>query len=210
MKGKLGFLVIGCLLFSSFAYADTTLTAEAEDLTLETTTSGNVVLDAAGDARLPDAADMGTNDASLATKKYVDDNAGFNSGCSAEISSTQTIVTTTNTKIQLATELWDLNNEFDTSTYRFTPTESGKYLCTLYGHINAISANGYGSFWIEKNGTTVGRTIIPTPVQYNAFGSVTCIVELDGIDDYLEAICSQHTGSDKDLVEAVFSVQRVY
>ena len=56
----------------------------------------------------------------------------------AYLSSDQTVSDSVDTKIQLDTELFDTNNNFDNSTnYRFTPTVAGKYFA--FGQVTGDS-----------------------------------------------------------------------
>ncbi len=51
----------------------------------------------------------------------------------AYLGANQTAADATATKLNINTETYDTDSCFDTSTYRFTPTEAGKYL--IYGHL---------------------------------------------------------------------------
>ena len=63
----------------------------------------------------------------------------------AKLSSNQSLSASTQTKMQLATELWDTDSAFDSSTnYRFTcPSgKAGKYMFIGRGNIGSISDGG--------------------------------------------------------------------
>jgi hypothetical protein len=94
----------------------------------------------------------------------------------------QTVTSGTYTKIQLSTEEWDTNNNFDNATnYRFTPTVAGYY------HFNGQVAGGTnqnrflmvvyknGSAWKVGNDLTAGFQC-----------QVSCFGYANGSTDYFE------------------------
>ena len=93
---------------------------------------------------------------------------------------------TSNTKIQLNTESFDTNSNFDTSNYRFTPTTAGKYF--IYGQIFIIGpANFYGNALIYKNGGSEvwqGSNNSSTNADFSI--QVSAIVSMNGSSDYVE------------------------
>lgn len=81
------------------------------------------------------------------------------------------------TKIQMQTELFDTGNCFDNATtYRFTPTTSGKYQVSF--QVFNGGAAPFGG--IYKNGAEVYRT----QQSVNSTGSV--LIDMNGTTDYLE------------------------
>ena len=110
----------------------------------------------------------------------------------AYLSANQTGVSqSTHTKIQLDTENFDSGGMFDNSTnYRFTPTESGKYY--IYGQVTSFGGtqsaltsttaslykNGSRFRWSDKNYLANGSYVIST--------SVSAIVTMNGSTDYIE------------------------
>ena len=106
---------------------------------------------------------------------------------SASMSTTQTITTSTFTKVNFNTEAWDTNSNYDTSTYRFTPTISGYYQvsCSIDAGAStgasrvlpAIYKNGSGYRYGGNLGTVAG----------SSFSSVcSSIVYMNGSTDYIE------------------------
>lgn len=94
---------------------------------------------------------------------------------------TQTLTSATFTKIQLASETFDTNNWFDSTTnYRFTPQIAGYYRISGTINFNA-STRTIGMFY--KNGTEVLRWIDAYPA-YAA--SATDIFYMNGTTDYIE------------------------
>ena len=117
----------------------------------------------------------------------------------ATISSTQAISNGTHTVIAFANELYDTNNAYDNSAYRFTvPSgEAGTYYLKLSGYINSGDDFEPVNFQIKKNGSDMiyayGRN-----EYYNTFSnSITIALS---VGDYVEALVYQGSGSSKNLV----------
>jgi hypothetical protein len=102
----------------------------------------------------------------------------------ATIASNQSLTNSTATKLQLASEQFDLTNDYDNATnYRFTPSVAGYYQvnCSVY---YAGSNMTRGITRLYKNGSEYGRadfkfttdTIIP----------YSDLVYMNGTTDYLE------------------------
>jgi hypothetical protein len=87
------------------------------------------------------------------------------------------------TLIQFNAEVFDTDNAFDTSTYRFTPQESGKYYCTLFFQMNG-TVTGRVALTIQKNGSNVNAYVKDFATQHDCV-SVSTIVDLNGSSDYL-------------------------
>jgi hypothetical protein len=107
---------------------------------------------------------------------------------SAWASSSQTFSSNVFTKIQCNTEEFDTNNNYDTSTYRFTPTVAGYYQLTGQFYINTGSSGGESLVSINKNGSEFKRG---TDLGNNTAGSmlslgVSALVYLNGSTDYVE------------------------
>jgi hypothetical protein len=112
---------------------------------------------------------------------------------SAYASAGQTLTNNVFTKVQINTEVFDTNNNFDNVTnYRFTPTVAGYYQFT--GYTSAISSSlnqlGLGQLIFYKNGASanlgsslsfVGATNLSN-VDANATGLIFC----NGTTDYVE------------------------
>ena len=89
----------------------------------------------------------------------------------------QTVSNNVWTKVQFASENFDTDNCFDSTTnYRFTPTTAGKY------QISFQAFNGGASVYagIYKNGSELHRT----QQNVSALGSV--LIDMNGSSDYLE------------------------
>ena len=120
------------------------------------------------------------------------------SAARARITSDQTIPNSTWTKLQLGTEFFDIQNEFDNVTnYRFTATNAGKYLLTIEVDLEDLA-----------DGTTLGCIIKKNGAYYSAFTSFatgaarTCsfagadVIHL-AASDYVEAFVYHNHGSNR-------------
>jgi hypothetical protein len=91
------------------------------------------------------------------------------------------------TKISLQTELFDTNNNFDSTTnYRFTPTVAGYYMLIGSLYFTTVGINNYISIW--KNGSAIAYgTAYPTASgASNPFSTITTLTYLNGTTDYVE------------------------
>ena len=111
----------------------------------------------------------------------------------AYLSSNQSVSSTTFTKCQFNTEVWDTANCYDNSTnYRFTPNVAGKY--HVYSMIFSDGSSNGGSHVqlitdIRKNGSSAAYSTIfikdYTGGGDGAWNSFTT-VDMNGSSDYLE------------------------
>ena len=93
------------------------------------------------------------------------------------------VAATTWTKVQLNTEVFDTNNNFDSTTnYRFTPTVAGYYMFT--GSIASNGSSTYMGTRIYKNGTNASQSFADNSGGYSAASS--CLLYMDGSTDYVE------------------------
>jgi hypothetical protein len=105
------------------------------------------------------------------------------------LSSNQSVSSDAWTKVQINTEVFDSNNNYDNSTnYRFTPTVAGKY--HIFGAIalDAGASNlAEGYVAIRKNGSAFYETIFIPSSNANQFSpSLVTTVEANGTTDYFE------------------------
>ena len=115
--------------------------------------------------------------------------AGTGPAFSAYANANQTITSNTFTKIQINTEEFDTNSNFDSTTnYRFTPTVAGYY--QVNGSVNNYSSTSPTRLLavIYKNGTAYKRFFdgaVSTGTFFaNSEGSA--LVYLNGSSDYIE------------------------
>jgi len=114
----------------------------------------------------------------------------------AYLGSNQTAADATATKLNINTETYDTDGCFDTSTYRFTPTEAGKYF--VYGNAEWYSTGNtfnFGAARIYKNGSL----LFSLGHNGNASGGAqegkepSGVVDMNGSTDYLELYVYQDT-----------------
>ena len=113
----------------------------------------------------------------------------------ATLSSTQGVTLNGLTKVQAATEYFDVGSCYDNSTnYRFTPTTAGKYF--VYGQIyfyNTAGSNTVqrGDARIYKNGSVHrsqlgGVSDYPDSTFNEAAATSISVIDLNGSSDYVE------------------------
>jgi hypothetical protein len=106
---------------------------------------------------------------------------------SAYQSSAQTLSSGTWTKINLQTEEWDTNSNFDSTTnYRFTPTVGGYY--QVNGAVAIASTNTAITTALYKNGSNY--KISNQSNNFMFIGNVSALVFLNGSTDYIEMYCN--------------------
>ena len=118
---------------------------------------------------------------------------GIQSGCYATLTGNQSVGADSTEQIEFDTTNYDLNNEFNTSTYRFTAKQAGYYLISLH-HVysDGIPLDDYYQAFINKNGSLLWRTKFPPGDQRTQTGlDITGIEHLE-VDDYITAD-TQHT-----------------
>ena len=125
---------------------------------------------------------------------------------SCRISASQAISSSTNTKIALDRELFDVTNDFDNSTnYRFQPTIAGYYFisgCVLL----ANNINNAGSYTqIRKNGSSfMSGSGSASGAVYGGM-SASGLIYLNGSTDYVELWIYQNAGSTINAINGVFA-----
>jgi hypothetical protein len=108
--------------------------------------------------------------------------AGTGPAFSAYQSTAQNITSSTYTKVNLQTEEFDTNNNFDSTTnYRFTPTVAGYYQVNAEVYPNTSTT--FNITAIYKNGNLY-KSVQNTAANVGAFCS--CLVYLNGSTDYIE------------------------
>ena len=107
--------------------------------------------------------------------------AGTGPAFSALLSSNQTITTSTFTKLAFATEVFDTNSNFDTSTYRFTPAVAGYY------QVNACS---FAATSVSQTQTAIYKNGVLFTRQVTAVAStssmLSSLIYFNGTTDYIE------------------------
>jgi hypothetical protein len=91
-------------------------------------------------------------------------------------------VSTGQTKIQLNTELWDTNSNYDNATnYRFTPTVVGYYQVNWYANTTGSASLIQASVYL--NGANIAAGAEPTTGNAS---QVATLVYMNGSSDYIE------------------------
>lgn len=114
--------------------------------------------------------------------------AGNGPSFSATMSANQTVTGSTWTKINFNTEVWDTNNCYDTSLYRFTPNVAGYYQINGYLWRSAgaiilllqLYKNGSAIAYSPRMDSTSGAYAVVYGVGLNT------MVYCNGTTDYLE------------------------
>ena len=106
---------------------------------------------------------------------------------SALLSTAQTVPYATFTKLALATEEFDTSGNYDTSTYRFTPTVAGYYAVEA-AFQSTTTSNIVGDSYLAlyKNGARFKEGKQYTPASTQMSGVVAALVYLNGSTDYIE------------------------
>lgn len=132
--------------------------------------------------------------------------AGNGPAFSAYMGANQTVTHITYTKLQFNTKTFDTDLDFDTTTYRFTPSIAGYYNITTTACLSSTTATHAISAFIYKNGVLYKAGCVSTP-STNAFAAsvASSIVYCNGSTDYIEAYVYIDVGSGTGVVYALNS-----
>ena len=98
----------------------------------------------------------------------------------------QSISNNTRTVVQINAEYFDTNNNYDTSTYRFTPTVAGYYQVNLVIGCNGTSVS-YCDSAILKNGSVFKIFgLINGSIGGGAYLTGSDVIYMNGTTDYLQ------------------------
>jgi hypothetical protein len=150
-------------------------------LKLNTASGGSITLqeaDTASNLTITVPANAGTMITTASTF------AGTGPAFSAYASSAQTVSALTHTKVQINTETFDTNSNFNTSTYAFTPTVAGYYQVNCKVGFGSTSTITRVIVSLYKNGSVYNRLFDASATLDQAGGSD--LVYLNGSTDYLE------------------------
>lgn len=105
----------------------------------------------------------------------------------------QSVAQNTTVKVQYNTKVFDTDNCYDTSNYRFTPNVAGKYF--IYALFRYETSDDFQSnqMWIYKNGSEFIQVLRPQQ-HYTALDG-QAIVECNGSTDYIEIYARQETST---------------
>jgi hypothetical protein len=159
----------------------------------QTFNSGNLILagSTSGTVTIQPTATAGTVTVTLPANNVNLTNGAFYAYSSVSTSFNNA----TSTKVSLATELFDVNNWFDTSTSRFTPLIAGKWLFTGGVRFNTLDGLGEVSAQIYKNGASYSETNSSASAANRTFGANVCtIIDMNGSTDFVEFYALQSGG----------------
>jgi len=113
----------------------------------------------------------------------------------ATVNSAQSIVTSTYVKMQFNTELFDTNNCFDTTNYRFTPNVAGYYQINGSVSLNMPANNMPGFGVLYKNGSTYLWAEAMGSTNAYPTATISALVYFNGTTDYVELYVHQNSGA---------------
>ena len=117
---------------------------------------------------------------------------------------TQTLTSSTDTKVVLGTEQFDTANCYDTSTSRFTPNVAGYYFFSAEAQY--VSANSTGKLFIlkfNKSGTFQELGVTRDLEQYMRL-NIQFLYYMNGTTDYLEFYANQTDTVSRDIASTFF------
>ena len=122
-------------------------------------------------------------------------NSTVNPIMNVTMASNQSITSGVWVKMTFDTVDYDTTSDFNTSTYRYTPSVAGYYFVTASGFLNTnTSTRPVVSIW-KNGGEYKTEAWLGTSALGGNSGNITNIVYLNGSTDYIEAYISQNTGS---------------
>ena len=161
---------------------------------INATTTNGVVIQPDNSGSLVLQTNSGTTALTIDTSQNVAFAKGFTVGATASpafraiASASQTLTNNTWTKATLGTEAWDTNNNFNTSTYRFTPTVAGYYQINGGYSFNSTASAGYtliASIWKNNSETIRGAEMYSLTTTFNQ-SHVSGVLYMNGSTDYIE------------------------
>jgi hypothetical protein len=173
----------------------TIINADTSDgLKLTSDTSGEIQLQSAGTT----IATVDSTGITMASGKLL---ASTGPTFRAYMSANFTLPTSVQTKVPLATQQWDTNNNFDHVTnYRFTPTVAGYYAFTGAA-FGSVATTGRFGISVYRNGGPASWEF-SSGVTSDGGGSVvvSTILYANGSSDYFELYLLQNQGSNATIV----------
>ena len=107
----------------------------------------------------------------------------------------QVIATGTYTKVAYNVEVYDTNNNYDTTNYRFLPTVAGYYLINAYTEWQNTASTALRSINLYRNGGAFRRSQQNGhATSGNIAASFTGAIYFNGTTDYVEMFVIQATG----------------
>jgi hypothetical protein len=121
----------------------------------------------------------------------------------ATLTANQSLANGVWTKLEMATELFDTNNNYDpTTNYRFTPTVAGYYQFNVVVQVGTTTFPAGAA--IYKNGASAGYSLGSfQAAALFAQASFSTILLMNGTTDYIEAFAIQVSGGPVSAVSGV-------
>lgn len=116
------------------------------------------------------------------------------------MSADQTINDATATKLNFNTETYDINGDYDTGTYRHTPTRGGRYIYGVIAICNSLGDGKEFETYLYRNGSLHARgTKNAAGAVVNMISVATSLADMNGSTDYMEAYCEHNQGTTRDI-----------
>ncbi len=109
------------------------------------------------------------------------------------------IVTATITQLQFSNEVFDSHSNYDTATYRFTPTVAGVYRFTMSVEVKAMADTKIVTATLYKNGVAIAAQKIQMAGTTSGQAAVNFLAQANGSTDYFTAYVTQDSGGNKDV-----------
>jgi len=115
----------------------------------------------------------------------------------ASISESQTVGTTSATKLTINAEEFDSDSTYDNSSnYRFTPGVAGKYFIFANGYINSLTNAKTVAIYIYKNGASIATARNVAGKTGAILTAYTSVIDISDADDYYEVYLYHDEGGD--------------
>ena len=127
----------------------------------------------------------------------------------ASSDNTLSVSNNTNTNAACNVEAFDSDSKYDTSTFRFTPGETGRYFFYIQTRISESS--GRIQVALYKNGSVLSQSSGHIEMENSGAGNNTftgvsgsCITNCTSTSDYFEAFVWHKEGSTKNMINRSF------
>lgn len=120
------------------------------------------------------------------------------SGCRVYISTDQSIPSNSAEKVEFDSEDFDIQNEFNTSTNRFTVTKNGTYVIIISNNYKGTADQSLHDIRLRKNGADIFYRSLYSSGSGSFATVASSVVDLDA-SDYIELFVVQTTGITQDL-----------
>jgi len=110
----------------------------------------------------------------------------------------QSMSNATETKLNYATEIFDTDSVYDTSTSRYTPAETGKYIIGATVRISGSSVSTSDARLIIKKNGTGGGVAVGQQTYSSAYYPLILsvgLIDVTSTSDYFEVYHFQKTGA---------------